>query len=198
MAGKKKDSTNRTRKAAPGDRQLSGPDWVPRFLGALRVSGNITAACAQTGVGRRTVYSRRDSDQDFAAQLHDAIEESTDLLEQEARRRAHDGVDEPVVYQGELMGTWVKGGMVVAQGTPGAALVPLTIKKYSDQLLVQLLKAHRPEKYRERYEVQHGGRVTTVNLSNLTNGDLDTLEAILDRAAVPGPGAGGESPPPPA
>jgi serine/threonine protein kinase len=45
----------------------------------------------------------------------------------------------------------------VAEGTPGARLVPLTVKEYSDTLLLALLKAHRPEKYRDNVRVEGAG-----------------------------------------
>jgi hypothetical protein len=57
-----------------------------------------------------------------------------DQLEQEARRRAHDGVRKPVYQGGKRVGY---------------------IQEYSDTLLIFLLKGLRPEKYRERFE--HSG-----------------------------------------
>lgn len=59
-------------------------------------------------------------------------------LEAEARRRAMDGVDEPVYHKGEVVGH---------------------VRKYSDTLLIFLLKAHRPHKYRDNYKIEHGGQV---------------------------------------
>jgi hypothetical protein len=64
-----------------------------------------------------------------------AKEMAADRLEEEAWRRAVDGVDEPVGFY---------------RGKPSA-----WVKRYSDTLLIFLLKALRPEKYRERYE--HSG-----------------------------------------
>jgi hypothetical protein len=51
------------------------------------------------------------------------------MLEDEAKRRAHDGIDEPVFYQGEKCGV---------------------VRKYSDNLLIFMLKARRREKFSER------------------------------------------------
>ncbi len=49
-------------------------DWGPRFLGQLALTrGDIKAACLASGVGRRTVYDRRDADPEFARALSDAI-----------------------------------------------------------------------------------------------------------------------------
>lgn len=64
-------------------------------------------------------------------------------LEDEAHRRAFDGVDEPVFYKGEDCGA---------------------VKKYSDTLAIFLLKAHAPEKYRERQDLTVKGTLTLAEL----------------------------------
>jgi hypothetical protein len=136
------------------------PRWEGAFLAALRDSGNVRLACSRTGIARRTAYDLRDRHEDFAAAWDDALEDACDLLEAEARRRAHDGVDEPVVYQGKLCGTWIDAeGKPVTEGTEGATLIPLTVKKYSDPVLLALLRAHRPEKYRDSVQHEHKGTV---------------------------------------
>ena len=67
--------------------------------------------------------------------FEEASEDAADSLEAEARRRAVEGVEEPVGwYKGQA------GGVV---------------RKYSDTLLIFLLKGRRPELYRERFE--HSG-----------------------------------------
>jgi hypothetical protein len=109
-------------------------------------------------VNRPVVYAARKDHPDFAAAWADAIDQAADALELEARRRAVDGVDEPVLYQGQPCGTWVNDhGEVVAKDTPGARLVPLTVKKYSDTLLMGLLRAHRPDKFRDTPQRQAAG-----------------------------------------
>jgi hypothetical protein len=65
-------------------------------------------------------------DPDFAARWADALEEACDALEAEARRRAVEGVEEPVVSAGKLV---------------------CTVRRYSDTLLLALLRAHRPERF---------------------------------------------------
>jgi hypothetical protein len=47
-------------------------------------------------VPRSTLYLRRRPDESFADAMADALETGTDLLENEALRRAKEGVDEPV------------------------------------------------------------------------------------------------------
>lgn len=103
-------------------------EWAPYFLSYLAHSGNVTASAEYAGIGRTTVYDHRERNESFRSAWKDAIEQATDLLELEARRRAADGVLEPVFY---------KGRKVAA------------VRKYSDTLLIFLLKAHRPEKFRD-------------------------------------------------
>jgi hypothetical protein len=57
-----------------------------------------------------------------------------------------------VIHRGQVASAWVDGdGNYVPEGSAQAARrVPLTIREYSDTLLIFLLKAARPEKYRER------------------------------------------------
>lgn len=78
------------------------------------------------------MYRLRESDPAFAAQWTDALEETVESLEAEAWRRAVDGVEEPIVSRGEVVGS---------------------VKRYGDTLLIFLLKGHDPSKYRERHEV---------------------------------------------
>ena len=58
------------------------------FLTALGAGNSIAAACQMAGIPRASAYEWRDSDDDFRTDWDDAIEDSIDLLEDEARRRA--------------------------------------------------------------------------------------------------------------
>ena len=106
------------------------------FLAALARGISVTGAAAEASVPRRTVYEWRHSDEAFSADWDDAVDAGTDVLEDEARRRAHDGVEEPIVAMGK-----------VARNDDGTIL---TVRKYSDNLMSLLLKARRPDKFRER------------------------------------------------
>src|SRR4051812_1289816 len=95
--------------------------WKAKFLQRLAECGNVKLAADASGVGRRTVYTHRESDKDFAAKWDEAMEDAADVLEAEARRRAVAGCDEPVIYEGRLCGTFVDAqGRTVADNTPGA------------------------------------------------------------------------------
>jgi hypothetical protein len=103
------------------------------FLAVLReTGGNVSRACLAISLTRTRAYEWRDADPNFARAWDEAVELGTDELEEEARRRAYFGVDEPVFYQGEACGT---------------------IRKYSDTLLIFLLKGRRPERFRERVTI---------------------------------------------
>jgi hypothetical protein len=102
--------------------------WEALFLEAVGQTCNVTTACKLAGIGRRTAYNHREADQAFASKWHEAIEEGCDDLESEARRRAMDGVEKPIFWRGQRVAT---------------------VREYSDTLLIFMLKAYRPEKFRE-------------------------------------------------
>lgn len=109
--------------------------WRRPFLAALSAMGCVTYAARAAKVDKRRVYKLRESDSGFAAQWDAALEEATELLEAEAMRRARYGWKEPVFYLGKPVGS---------------------VQRYSDTLLIFLLKGAKPEKYRERFDVKGG------------------------------------------
>ena len=125
------------------------PKKREKFLVALRDGQSISDACKASNVARRTAYNWRDSDKDFAAEWDDALDEGSDLLEDEAKRRAVDGVDEPVFYQGQEVAR---------------------VKKYSDTLLMFLLKGRRPEKFKDRHELMGKDGSPVIPVLNITIG----------------------------
>jgi hypothetical protein len=74
------------------------------FLSALAETANVTASCKRVGIRRMTVYQWRDDDKSFAEDWEKAVKLGTAALEDEAVRRAREGVDEPVFYKGEHWG----------------------------------------------------------------------------------------------
>ena len=126
------------------------------FLEAFARVGTITHAAEIAGIERDTHYGWLERDPAYALLYEQAEGKAADTLEREARRRAVDGIDEPVIYQGQVSGTYLDmAGRPVPPGDPQAeAFVPLTVKKYSDILLIFLLKGARPEKYREGIDVE--------------------------------------------
>ena len=173
MKKKHPNQGNGRKPASPG--LTKRRDWKALFLEHLALTGNVKLAADAARVARRTAYNHRDADKEFAAAWTAAMDEAADVLEAEARRRAVAGVDEPVIYEGKLSGTYVNDkGQPVTETTPGARLIPLTVKKYSDTLLIFLLKGARPEKFRDHHVHQHTG-----NLDLRTPADGETEAAVL-------------------
>lgn len=137
---------------------MTSPEEWNKFFAKLAERGNITEACSASGVGRTTVYEhialgeKRDAppdDRAWLARFKEAKETAMDKLESEAFRRAHDGVEEPIVGR-------------VGKDQDG---VVTHVKRYSDGLLQFLLRAHRPQLYKDRVAQEvsgpNGGPVQT-------------------------------------
>jgi hypothetical protein len=92
--------------------------------------GTLTAGAKAAKVSTNTVYLWRE-DGEFCVREQQAKESFADQLEQEAVRRAWHGNLKPVYQAGIRVGF---------------------IREYSDTLLIFLLKANRPDKYRERVD----------------------------------------------
>lgn len=145
------------------------PDnWKALFVAALAKSPNITAACQRAKVSRSWAYAQRDEDPEFAATWDEALEMGVDEAQGELHRRAVKGVLEPVFYQGEEVGH---------------------IRRYSDTLLIFLLKAHRPEIYRETVRSEltgaNGGPIKQESKVDHAI-DSSTAESIFDVLAAAG------------
>jgi len=98
----------------------------------VETGGNVSRSCLLAGVSKVAAYEWRKCDAEFATEWDEAIETGTEAMEEEARRRAFQGVDKPVFYQGEECGA---------------------IREYSDTLMIFLLKARKPDKYREKIQI---------------------------------------------
>jgi hypothetical protein len=112
------------------------------FLAAFTTCGQVTKAAAAIGVDHSHHYYWLKTDQAYAAAFADAKAIQAASLEDEAIRRARDGVTRTVYHQGVAVGEELH---------------------YSDTLLIFLLKGMMPEKYREsRHE-----RESTATISDL-------------------------------
>lgn len=141
-----------------------------RFLEAMAKVGTIHGASRETGI-HRSVHYEWMKDPEYAAAFAEAEEAAIDAMEAEARRRAVEGVTKPV-YQGkEHVGD---------------------ITEYSDQLLIVLLKAARPEKYRERVDVAVDVRALVLAAAQREGLDPEVVmaqvEALLAGEGALGPG----------
>ena len=155
------------------------PKMLNLFIEQLSKYGIVTVAAEKAGnLDRRLLYEKKEEDPEFAKRWDNAIEKSIDLLEDEARRRAYDGYDKPVFQKGVKVGV---------------------IREYSDTLLIFLMKANRPEKYREyiyskhestirgniTIEVVQFGATATNEVAHDTKNQITTQR--LETPALPGP-----------
>jgi hypothetical protein len=67
-------------------------------LAALAQGWSVHAATQRAGIGYQSYYDWRDDDSTFRAEADAAIEAATDLLEDEARRRAMDASDLLLIF----------------------------------------------------------------------------------------------------
>ena len=131
------------------------------FLAAYSVLGNVTAAAKCVNLTAEATRQWRMSDEKFLEYYEIADRAHTHYLEQEAQRRAMQGVVEDVYYQGEKVGEKVK---------------------YSDNLLMFMLKAKEPEKYRDNSRVEvvgdGGGSIEVEFALPELNQSADTSDII--------------------
>jgi hypothetical protein len=118
--------------------------WHTTFIDALSATSSVVQAARAAGISPRTAYRHRKGNAHFREAWWAALEDTptpdsadppqddtppadiVGALEREAWRRAVEGYDYPVTYGGEITDTY---------------------HKYSDTLLIFLLKANCPEKY---------------------------------------------------
>lgn len=64
----------------------------------LAETGNIKESCVRAACSRNNVYKRRNSDPDFAAAMHEALEDAVEALELIARERASKSSDVLLIF----------------------------------------------------------------------------------------------------
>lgn len=107
------------------------------FLGYLVNLANVTRSARRAKIARQTVYDWLESDDSFKIRFDKAVKIGLGVLEDEATRRAVEGVLKPVYQKGKKVGT---------------------VREYSDTLLIVLLKAQAPEKYKDRVANELSGK----------------------------------------
>ncbi len=136
------------RKGARRLRASGKPRFVRPPAMVARMKAAFLVLYAETGLLNKTIAALQwpdgttltrlyvnkwcEQDPEFATRYMDARVTFAESLEGEAHRRAVIGVDKPVYYKGEEVGA---------------------IREFSDTLLVTLLKANLPDKYRDRIDV---------------------------------------------
>jgi hypothetical protein len=147
-----------------------------RFLEAFEVSCSIQKAARWANIHRQTHYDWMRKDATYPARFAEARERATQTLQDEAVRRAVEGVRRPVLYRGK---------QVYIQGKP------LFDIEYSDQLLIRLLEAFNPEKYGRRFEQIN---LMDIDADKLTPAQLDKIaDHLIKKALGDNPAAAAEA-----
>lgn len=141
------------------------PDSTKRakFLRAYASCGTITHAAEAAGVHRATHYEWLD-DPGYAVAFDQANAEAVERLEAEARRRAVDGCRRYKFHQGLPVLIHCDKSDPEAFKVTNDAGKDAWVKhyyelEYSDSLLLALLKARDPERFRERSEQRLTGEL---------------------------------------
>ena len=102
------------------------------FLEYFSEHGNVGEAARHANISRRTIFRAR-KDPEFEKLYQEAHELGVSAMEDEAVLRATKGTLEPVFWKGRRVAT---------------------IRKKSDLLLMFILKARKPELYRDNFEAK--------------------------------------------
>ena len=121
------------------------PEVQELFLQILEDTASPKQAAQVCGISRRLAFEYKQNDLDFRRRWEQAIEVAMDALLDEAYRRACIGVDEPVIYQGQLSMT-----RDAVTGEERA----LTVRKHSDRLLEVMLKFRYGDQLADRLRVK--------------------------------------------
>ena len=99
-------------------------------LKSIATGDSITQACYEAGISGGMHYHWVNTSRSYAAAYEQAQACAVEVWESEVKRRAFEGVEEPVFQHGREVGR---------------------VRKYSDLLTMFFLKGARPEKYRDNY-----------------------------------------------
>lgn len=123
-----------------------------RFLQCYLDSGQVAEAARQAKIHPDTHYCWLKDDPEYAKKFRVDGTRDIQRLEDEAFRRAYEGIRRPVLNNGK---------QVYYDGQP------LYVHVYSDRLLIRLLRARQPKKYKDN-------KVVTIDLGDW-DGDLSKL-----------------------
>jgi hypothetical protein len=140
------------------------PKRRQHYLDVLQETGEPALARQEVGFTYETIRQHRLKNPDFEEAEEEALRIYRAKLAQEVHRRGVEGVQEPIYWNGMVVG-WVT--------------------KYSDRLLELHIKRHNPE-YRDKFTVkqEHSGAVGLLtDLSGLPKEIRDDLEVVLEKLA---------------
>jgi hypothetical protein len=139
------------------------------FFAALSGCANITKACRMVDMPMGYVWKNRIERPDFAERYDEAMKKGLQALEDKALEYAFDGIPRGVYYQGNKVGEE---------------------KEPSERLIEFVLKANKPEKYRENATTFNIGANSLVQvLSGMPRSDV-LEEKVIEQEAIEAPNDG--------
>lgn len=158
------------------------PGLTPKmrvFLAAYEECGSLVRASRIRKVSNTIHYEWLRNSADYRAAFAVSKEIAMGKLEEEARRRAIDGIARKKFYKGDPVIDPETGKQYAEH-------------EYSDALLMFLLRGGMPDVYRDRVSTEVSGpagtplqvdHVAGLNLSLLSADELNVLEALANKAA---------------
>jgi len=105
------------------------------FLAAIQVMPLVKRAAKAAGVHRCSHYRKLESSPAYASVFREAQRIGYDAIFDLAVERAVIGWDEPIVYRGRIS---------LRKDPDTGELIPLTVRKFDNQLLMCILKHYHP------------------------------------------------------
>ena len=149
------------------------PEYKEQIIEMVRTGMFISEIAENVNIAARTITMWRHRDREFGEAFADAESQYMDVLEKEAIRRAYSGVTEPVVSAGKL----------IMDPDPEKAGKPLMVRRYSDNLMMFILRGRRRDVYGDKREIDSKHTVDVV-------GAKSELERKFAAVAGPSPTPG--------
>lgn len=137
--------------------------WMRAFIAAFARSGDASSSARAAGINHTHVFDVRKADPVFAAAWREAENIAADLLEQVAIRRATTGEERVTTRTTrkfasvEQQNPDPRGDPVIRHVLVEETVVEERVNVKSDALLMFMLKARRPEQFRERVDPGRAG-----------------------------------------
>lgn len=150
-------TTEKTYEIVSADKNFSAKR-AKLFLHFLAERGRVLESARLAGFkDADALYYRRKHDEEFATAWQEALDRAGDMFEDEASRRAVEGVKKDVYYKGEVVGEEVV---------------------YSDGLLAKLMDGSKPDKYQRKKDAAQTNVHVQVGLAvvPMTNPQLEDWE----------------------
>jgi hypothetical protein len=137
-----------------------------KFLKQVEKTGAINRSRKKCKLGNKSIQALR-RNPELESKVLDAFASYTERMETKVDNRAFEGVDDPIMFEGEVVGYK---------------------KKYSDALAMFRLRGLAPEKYAEKHQHQHQGQVEhTVKIYVPQNNRDPQLASPVPQASKVGP-----------